>query len=76
MPEEPKIEIETILYGDVNDDGKIDSKDSTLLSQYVAGWDVKINEAASDVWHDGDIDVRDSIHLQQYIAGWDVKLGK
>lgn len=64
-----------IMYGDVNGDGKIDSFDSSLLGQYLAGWNVEINKQNADVNGDGKIDSFDSSLLGQYLAGWNVKLG-
>lgn len=64
-----------IMYGDVNGDGKIDSIDSSLLGQYLAGWNVEINKQNADVNGDGKIDSFDSSLLGQYLAGWNVKLG-
>ena len=65
-----------IVYGDVNGDGQVNVRDVALLQQYVAGWDVTVNEAAADANGDGGVNVRDVARLQQYVAGWDVTLGK
>lgn len=62
------------VAGDVNGDGTVDTKDSVLLSQYLAGWDVTISIRASDCNGDGTVDTKDSVLLSQYLAGWDVKL--
>ena len=62
------------VAGDVNGDGTVDTKDSVLLSQYLAGWDVTISMRASDCNGDGTVDTKDSVLLSQYLAGWDVKL--
>ena len=61
-----------ILYGDVNGDGVINSKDSKRLREYNASWDVEINEANSDVNGDGVINSKDSLLLRRYIADWPV----
>lgn len=61
------------LSGDVNQDGKVDSKDLVILGRYLANWegyDKKINLFYSDVNGDGSIDPLDLIHLSRYIAGW------
>lgn len=65
-----------VTYGDVNDDGKINSKDSLLLRQYIADYDVEINELAADVYRTGKVNAADSLLLRQYIAKYPVELGK
>lgn len=61
-----------ILYipGDINNDGKVDNKDTTVLMKYFAGWDVDVNYNALDVNEDGVINTKDTTRLMQYIAGW------
>ena len=59
-----------IILGDVNDDGKIDIKDTALLGQYLADWDVNINLIAADVNADGKINTKDITYLQRFLAGW------
>ncbi len=66
----------SVMYGDVNDDGRITGKDYALLLQSINGMGVTINEAAADVTGDGKVNGRDYALLLQYINGWDVKLGK
>ena len=70
MPEEPEV-----VYGDANGDGIIDTLDEVLLSQYLAEWDVELDEAAADANGDGIIDTLDEVLLSQYLAEWDVTLG-
>ena len=65
----------TVLFGDVNSDGKVNGKDSILLAQYLAEWEVQINLNAADVNGDGRVNGKDSILLAQYLAEWDVTLG-
>ena len=70
-----------ILYGDVFADGEINSKDLTLLAQYLAGWPFDLsmdllNLEAADVYVDGVIDTKDVVKLAQYLAGWTVVLGE
>lgn len=67
---------EDVLYGDVNMDEKVDMQDLALLQQYLAKWEVTIDEKASDVDLSGTIEMQDLALLQQYLAKWDVKLGK
>lgn len=38
----PPVIAKEVNYGDVNGDGTINSSDSVLLSQYLAGWDIKL----------------------------------
>ncbi len=71
VPEKP---IETI-YGDANSDGSVNARDAAMLQQYVAGWDVTLDEASADANGDGSVNARDAAMLQQYVAGWDVTLG-
>ena len=60
--------------GDINGDGVLNSKDTTRLMRYHAGWDIEVNEAALDVNGDGDINTRDTTHLMKYLAGWNVEI--
>ncbi len=60
------------LPGDVNSDGKVDMKDSTVLRRYLAEWeDVDIDEANADVNGDGEVTLIDSTILRRYLAKWD-----
>lgn len=61
--------------GDLNSDGSINSIDAVLLAQFIAGWDVELDEMAADCNGDGSINSIDAVLLAQYIAGWDVTLG-
>ena len=72
VPEKP---VGDVIYGDANGDGEISTLDATLLSQYLAGWDVTLNEVAADANGDGEISTLDATLLSQYLAGWDVTLG-
>lgn len=61
--------------GDLNDDGRINSKDVICLLRYIAGWELDgLVEDALDVNGDGKINSKDAVHLLRYIAGWDVTL--
>ncbi|WP_255884424.1 dockerin type I repeat-containing protein, partial [Ruminococcus sp. zg-921] len=60
--------------GDINEDGKVNLRDVIRLNQFVAGWNVKVNEGAKDVNGDGKVNLRDVIRLNQYVAGWDVNI--
>ncbi len=59
------------LPGDINSDGKLDMKDSTVLRRYLAGWDVTINESNADVNGDGEVNLVDSTILRRHLAGWE-----
>lgn len=65
---------EDYLPGDVNHDGKVNTKDATLIIQYYAGWDIELDLTASDVTGDGKVNTKDATLINQYYAGWDVKL--
>lgn len=60
-----------LLYGDVDDNGRVAPMDASLLSRYLDGWPgIVINEAAADVDADGEITPFDLVILQRHIAGW------
>ena len=63
----------TVLYGDVNGDGKVDGRDVTRLQQYIAGLLTDAEMSAfpkrnAELTGDGFIDGRDVTQLLQYIA--------
>ena len=70
--EEPDVEI---MYGDADGDGEITNLDIIALQQFIAGWEVTMDEVSADADGDGEITNLDIIALQQFIAGWDVVLG-
>ena len=72
VPDKP---VGGIVYGDANGDGEVDAADAILLQQFVAGWNVSLNETSGDANGDGEVDAADAILLQQYVAGWNVTLG-
>ena len=57
--------------GDLNNDGKVNLKDSMLLLQHLAGWDVMFNDVNADINGDGKVNLKDSMLLLQYLAGWE-----
>ncbi len=57
MEEEP-------IYGDANDDGRVNNRDLGLLQQYLNEWDVTINTTACDLDDDGRVNNRDLGMLQ------------
>ncbi|MBQ9981445.1 MAG: glycoside hydrolase family 9 protein [Oscillospiraceae bacterium] len=67
-----------IVYGDLNDDTKVDLTDLTMLSLYLLG-DAKLSGnalKAADVSYDGEVNLADLAHFKQYISKDDVVLGK
>ena len=60
------------IPGDINGDLATNMKDVVLLMQYVAKWDVSVNEVALDVNADGSVNMKDVVLLMQYVAKWDV----
>lgn len=64
----------TSLIGDVDGNGKVEQKDSMILSRYFAGWsgyETKIvSSAAADVDQNGELKLKDSMILSRYFAGW------
>lgn len=69
--EEPKDEFGP---GDADHDGEVDINDVLLIQQFIAKWDVEIDEHLSDVNADSEVDINDVLLIQQYIAKWDVEL--
>ena len=63
--------VEVRNTGDINGDGTVNGKDSILLLQYLAGWNVNIDMASSDINKDGTVNGKDSMLLLQYLAGWE-----
>ena len=64
----------SVVYGDVNDDGKINNRDLAALQKFLNGYDTAIDEDAADVTHDGKINNRDLALLQKFLNGFDVTL--
>ena len=62
------------LPGDINGDGVVNTKDTTRLMRYFAGWEVEVVEAALDVNGDGVANTKDTTRLMRYLAGWDVDI--
>lgn len=62
------------IPGDINGDQKVNNRDASRLMQYLAGWDVTVNDPALDTNGDGKVNNRDASRLMQYLAGWDVEL--
>ena len=66
------ISVAHILYGDVDDNKKIETRDSAILDRDLADWrDYKnINSENADVNTDNSVSVLDSIILARHIANW------
>ena len=62
------------IPGDANDDTKVDVKDITVMSQYIAHWNVTINLENADVNGDGVVTVKDVTLVKQKLAKWNVEL--
>lgn len=60
--------------GDINGDEVTNLKDLTRLFQYLADWDVEVNDPALDTNGDGSVNLKDLTRLFQYLADWDVEL--
>ncbi|RCX14841.1 hypothetical protein DFR58_11475 [Anaerobacterium chartisolvens] len=56
-------------YGDVNDDGSINTTDFALLKQYLMGMQVDINLQAADLNGDNSVTSVDFAILKQYLLG-------
>ena len=64
-----------VVRGDCNGDGKVNGLDLILLRQYLADWEVELNQTAADTNADSKVNGLDLILLRQYLADWDVTLG-
>ena len=68
------ISVLLVKPGDINGDEKTNNKDLVCFAQYMANWDVAVNEAALDTNGDGKINNKDLVLLAQYLADWDVEI--
>nr|1DAQ_A Chain A, ENDOGLUCANASE SS [Acetivibrio thermocellus]1DAV_A Chain A, ENDOGLUCANASE SS [Acetivibrio thermocellus] len=57
----------TKLYGDVNDDGKVNSTDAVALKRYVLRSGISINTDNADLNEDGRVNSTDLGILKRYI---------
>ena len=64
--------IKDIQYGDVNGDGRINSKDIIYIQRYLAGWEMPedMNVRNADVNGDGKVTEADVVLLRKYLASW------
>ena len=68
------VQVVTGMAGDINGDKKVNNRDVVRLLQYIANWDVEVDQGALDVNGDGKVNNRDVVRLFQYIANWDVEI--
>ena len=60
------------MYGDLNNDKKIDKKDLLTVQSYIFGYS-KLNEnqsKAADVNRDGKVDKKDLLAIQSHVFGY------
>ncbi len=69
------VQVESYRVADINNDGKINTRDYVIVVRYINDWDIDITINAADVNGDGVINGRDCALLIQYINGWDVTIG-
>ena len=62
------------LAGDANEDGDVTTTDARLIMQWIAGYDVTINEANANCNGDSEVTTGDARTIMQWIAGYDVVL--
>ena len=62
------VEAVSVIYGDVDGNGYVDSMDASFVLQKVAAMDVDINTDAADVDGSGYIDSMDASYILQYVA--------
>ncbi len=63
------------LYGDSDENGKVNLSDVSAMLKKIAKWDVSMNDVAIDVNRDGKINLSDVSMVLKYIAKWDVVFG-
>lgn len=69
-------EKQSIVYGDANEDGKIDLLDDLILKRFQAEQNPSgFNQKNADVNGDGTIDLKDLLMLKKFLAGWEIVLG-
>ena len=68
------VEVIDFIYGDVDRNGKVNSRDRTALAQYLAHWvgfdDTSIDLRAADVDLNGKVNSKDRTTLAKHIAKW------
>ncbi len=65
-----------VLYGDANDDGKINLNDILTVRRHIAEEDTEsFSFTNADVNVDGKVDLTDLLMMRKYMAEWDIVLG-
>ena len=69
--------LRTYDWGDVNMDGKVNSRDAVLIQQYAVKMITfdQLQIALADVYNDGKINSRDAVLIQQFAVKMNVTLG-
>ncbi len=68
---------QNIIYGDINSDGEVNTKDAVLLKKHLAGYEgLAFDKDAADVNADGEVDSKDAVRLLRHLAGYEVILGE
>lgn len=67
--------VNSIEYGDVNDDKRINATDVLFMRKYLVDNKFNINISAADVKYDSKINASDVLILKKYLAKYKVKLG-
>ena len=66
-----QITIGSYIYGDVDDNGKVNALDSVIMARYIAKWpNTSVNLEAADVNADGKVNALDSVILKRHVAKW------
>ena len=63
-------ETEEILLGDVDQNGRVETKDKVLASRYLAKWAVQIDIKQADLNENGEANSTDLMILKRYLAKW------
>lgn len=67
-----KVNVQTYMPGDINNDGKVNISDLLRLLKYISGENVTVVQAALDVNGDGKVNISDLLRLLKYISGENV----
>ena len=67
-----KVNVQTYMPGDINNDGKVIISDLLRLLKYISGENVTVVQAALDVNGDGKVNISDLLRLLKYISGENV----
>ncbi|MBQ6884940.1 MAG: dockerin type I repeat-containing protein [Clostridia bacterium] len=64
----------SLIAGDVNDDGELNGKDCVAIMRYIKGDNININVDTADVNGDEKLNNKDYVLMVRYLNGWDVTL--